>query len=220
MTNPDTPQPAMQTEDAGDSPKDICERLRAVFVVGNEDRFSAYDEYGGREKHVHRLAYSPTPVMLEAAAEIERLRAELKKVKSFEYFQVCAAHWRGIDDRDCCEECQGSGRKGYANTATWRGGIGGQVTTNSVCDKCWGSGEKHRPWTSWRKKEGLERKANQARQDALEEAAAAAEKYAEEANKAAEEAEDIEEGWQASCESSAASTLAERIRALKEAPND
>lgn len=56
MTNPDTPQPAIQTEDVGDSPKDICERLR---------------EY--------RAFVSPESrtLNLEAAAEIERLQEAL-----------------------------------------------------------------------------------------------------------------------------------------------
>ncbi len=50
--------------------------------------------------------------------------------------------WRGVDDP--CETCQGSGVKVYSSTATWGGGMGGSMMTKDVCDKCWGSGDKHR----------------------------------------------------------------------------
>lgn len=60
--------------------------------------------------------------------------------------------WRGIDgDRDQpCPACAGSGKRSYASTATWRGGIGGQAITVDVCDRCWGSGVKDKPWPSHR----------------------------------------------------------------------
>jgi len=44
-----------------------------------------------------------------------------------------------------CSECGGSGEKAYGSTATFTGGIGGQMITNSVCDKCWGSGDSKNP---------------------------------------------------------------------------
>ncbi|VVB53302.1 Uncharacterised protein [uncultured archaeon] len=50
-----------------------------------------------------------------------------------------------------CPKCQGWGSKTYSSTATWRGGIGGQVMTTDVCDKCWGSGDATKPWTDLRK---------------------------------------------------------------------
>lgn len=56
--------------------------------------------------------------------------------------------WRGVDYP--CEECQGSGKKVYGSTATFWGGIGGAAMTTSVCDKCWGSGDKYRLWKSWK----------------------------------------------------------------------
>lgn len=62
-----------------------------------------------------------------------------------------------LEEGDVCEECNGSGYKTYGSSSTWRGGIGGQTLTTSVCDKCWGSGSKSRPWPSWRKYEELER---------------------------------------------------------------
>ncbi len=55
-----------------------------------------------------------------------------------------------IEDGDFCEDCSGSGYKIYGDTSTWRGGIGGAAMTTDVCDKCWGSGSKRRPWPSHR----------------------------------------------------------------------
>ena len=53
--------------------------------------------------------------------------------------------WRHIDYDDACPKCDGSGRRSYASTATWRGGIGGQAITADVCDVCWGSGSRRQP---------------------------------------------------------------------------
>ena len=52
--------------------------------------------------------------------------------------------WRNLSIDEICKNCQGSGIKTYANTATWRGGIGGQQLTKDICDKCWGTGSKVR----------------------------------------------------------------------------
>ena len=61
--------------------------------------------------------------------------------------------WRGIDIamNKPCDKCDGSGVRSYASTSTWRGGIGGMMVTLDVCDFCWGSGVKEKPWPSWRK---------------------------------------------------------------------
>ena len=56
--------------------------------------------------------------------------------------------WRGIEMP--CEECGGTGKKTYGSTATFWGGIGGAAMTTSVCDRCWGSGDKYHPWKSWK----------------------------------------------------------------------
>ena len=61
---------------------------------------------------------------------------------------------RGIEDP--CERCHGTGVRVYSNTATWRGGIGGNMFTSGVCDKCWGSGDKHKPWLDLRTLESRE----------------------------------------------------------------
>jgi hypothetical protein len=60
--------------------------------------------------------------------------------------------WRGIDPDFgmVCSSCSGSGVKSYGSTSTWRGGIGGQMITTDVCDKCWGSGNAHCAWPSHR----------------------------------------------------------------------
>ena len=39
-----------------------------------------------------------------------------------------------------CQRCGGAGERAYADSTTWRGGIGGQTITASVCDGCWGTG--------------------------------------------------------------------------------
>lgn len=61
------------------------------------------------------------------------------------------AHDAELDNR--CDRCRGLGRRVYGSTATWRGGIGGQMMTEGVCDKCWGSGDATRPYPSWRERE-------------------------------------------------------------------
>ena len=58
--------------------------------------------------------------------------------------------WRGIEPGNACQTCSGSGKRTYANTTTWRGGIGGQAMTTDVCDRCWGSGDKTWTWLNLR----------------------------------------------------------------------
>lgn len=55
---------------------------------------------------------------------------------------------REIEPEDRCAACGGSGILIYGSTATWHGGVGGQAMTSDVCNKCWGSGDKHTPWPS------------------------------------------------------------------------
>lgn len=50
--------------------------------------------------------------------------------------------WRGVEDP--CKACAGAGVRSYGSTSTWRGGIGGQMITQDVCDTCWGTGDEHR----------------------------------------------------------------------------
>jgi DnaJ-class molecular chaperone len=44
-----------------------------------------------------------------------------------------------------CIRCNGSGTIVYGSGATWRGGIGGSMMTEDVCNKCWGSGDEKNP---------------------------------------------------------------------------
>jgi hypothetical protein len=75
--------------------------------------------------------------------------------------------WRGIEKP--CDECGGRGSKAYSNTATWRGGVGGQMVTEGVCSACWGSGDALRKGADLRKLGG-ELSAAQARVGELEKA--------------------------------------------------
>jgi hypothetical protein len=67
--------------------------------------------------------------------------------------------WRGLSHGVACPNCNGAGRTCYGSTATWRGGMGGQAVTWGVCDKCWGSGDKFRPWPSHRVFEAMQQAA-------------------------------------------------------------
>lgn len=71
--------------------------------------------------------------------------------------------WRGVEQP--CAACRGTGWKMYANTSTWRGGIGGNAMTRGQCDRCWGSGDEDRPWTNLRQME--ERHAKERARSAL-----------------------------------------------------
>lgn len=64
----------------------------------------------------------------------------------YEEFNKYALEWRNIEDP--CDECSGSGITSYSDTSTYFGGIGGQMITNAVCNKCWGSGDKTKTWPS------------------------------------------------------------------------
>jgi len=57
-------------------------------------------------------------------------------------------YWRGIEN--ICPACGGAGVRAYGSTSTWHGGIGGQMITGGICDKCWGSGDDQRPWLNLR----------------------------------------------------------------------
>lgn len=76
----------------------------------------------------------------------------MSKLKSDDLYRRML-EWRGIDPDldDVCPDCGGSGIKTYGNTATWLGGIGGQMLTDAVCDNCWGSGKLNRKGVDLRK---------------------------------------------------------------------
>ena len=72
-----------------------------------------------------------------------------------EQFVEQAQLWRGVDPEHACSRCGGAGTRAYGDTSTYRGGVGGQMITNGPCDKCWGSGDEHRPWPSHRMIDGM-----------------------------------------------------------------
>jgi hypothetical protein len=88
---------------------------------------------------------------VEAADEIERLRGIRENLNRY----MPTARLDLVDEERCCSECQGSGIKTYATSATWRGGSGGMTLTTDVCNTCWGSGDANRPWPSHREIERL-----------------------------------------------------------------
>lgn len=86
-------------------------------------------------------------------------------------FHYEAVEWRGIEFDNVCTECTGSGYTVYGNTTTYHRGAGGQAITTSVCNICWGSGDKSRPWTSWLKIEGIQRQLELLKTDDAEQRA-------------------------------------------------
>lgn len=79
----------------------------------------------------------------EARGEVATLRAQVTDLTDPDNRLRALLDWRGVTVP--CKVCFGSGRRSYANSATWRGGGGGQMMTDDVCDACWGSGDAERP---------------------------------------------------------------------------
>ena len=91
------------------------------------------------------------------SGRIQSMARELLRLRKYIDEVSASSRVHDVAPADMCRECGGSGYKVYGSTATWRGGIGGQAMTSSVCDYCWGSGPNSNPWPSWRKYEELER---------------------------------------------------------------
>lgn len=73
----------------------------------------------------------------------------MKPLSTTEEFLDAALNWRCITPGEQCQNCGGAGKLAYGSTATWRrSGIGGAAITVDVCNSCWGSGDRHRPWPS------------------------------------------------------------------------
>lgn len=66
------------------------------------------------------------------------------KDQMWQYF----LEWREVEVP--CEGCGGTGKRQYGSTSTWRGGFGGQAMAVDICDRCWGSGDKTRPFRNLR----------------------------------------------------------------------
>lgn len=103
------------------------------------------------------LSATPTPAPVASpCSECEQLRkrvAELEKLRLEQLWD-----WRGIEKP--CDRCGGAGVRAYGSTATWHGGVGGQMITSAVCDKCWGSGDEV-AWVSHREVSVLRAKLTQ-----------------------------------------------------------
>lgn len=99
-----------------------CEPLSEAELDELFERYERGDDFSGSE--VARMFVT----LDRATSEGDGLHARLLR-------------WRDV--RDPCEKCAGSGQRMYGSTATWRGGVGGCVTTRDVCDVCWGTGDRY-----------------------------------------------------------------------------
>lgn len=121
----------------------------SVVAAANAGRRALYEAGCERYRTAFRNAEQRE---LAALAELDEARAEIKELRaSIEKYRdpVNHLHWRGV--MNPCKTCSGSGVRMYGSTSTWHGGPGGQMFTNGVCDRCWGSGEADQPWTNLRK---------------------------------------------------------------------
>ena len=115
------------------------------------------DEYSGEEFRFNGDDYTVIDLLEITArntrnAEVERLRKQIHELQNQrEHMYDTMLQWRGIEREngdEPCRGCNGSGVRAYGNTTTWRGGVGGQVITSDVCDKCWGSGNSENVWVN------------------------------------------------------------------------
>ena len=80
------------------------------------------------------------------SVELERVTAERDEARAQRDAYALDVNPYLPEPEDRCTSCSGHGKRTYGSTATWRGGLGGQMMTNGVCDGCWGSGDRHNPW--------------------------------------------------------------------------
>jgi hypothetical protein len=81
-----------------------------------------------------RSSLPPFSELDAAADELDRLHAEVERL--LEYLS------NPLQAEKPCGRCNGRGRRAYASTATFWGGLGGASITDGVCDGCWGSGDE------------------------------------------------------------------------------
>ena len=116
-----------------------------------EDRYDDGNVCLAGKHNALLIAAAPEMARLlgQLADELERLSSDWRDRC---YQEMLAA--RGIDfPDDACPRCKGTGVRLYPDTTTWRGGVGGQIVTRDVCDKCWGSGDRNVKWADLRKLE-------------------------------------------------------------------
>ena len=104
-----------------------------------------------RDLRIEELNTKILEMGYEAIADGKRI-AELEK-STGEIIQDILIQSRDIEK--VCSSCLGWGIKAYGDTSTWGKGIGGQMMTSDVCDKCWGSGDESKPWKSWKELQSL-----------------------------------------------------------------
>ncbi len=88
--------------------------------------------------------------ILALCARVRELEAELEELRG-PGMLATFLEWRDI--KKVCggtSGCGGTGRKCYGSGSTWHGGTSGQVATEDICDRCWGSGDVDRPGANLR----------------------------------------------------------------------
>lgn len=111
---------------------DSAEPWLSAAEVEKERQFFA--QRFREEQHPEGVARRALQRMTHAIDDEERTRILVQEIKA-------GRHGGSV----LCDRCQGLGERAYANTTTWRGGIGGQAITAGVCDGCWGSGWSDAP---------------------------------------------------------------------------
>lgn len=127
-----------------------------VDAVGGSD---VHGEHSNVNCPWHRaLEYIETQQweLEQANARIAALEAERDDIKADRDMRrdgelESFLNWRGIELGNECETCQGAGVYTYGSTSTWRMTAGGQMMTTGTCDKCWGSGDRHKKGIDLRK---------------------------------------------------------------------
>ena len=107
------------------------------------------------QAHHTQLGYYPTQydaakVAFAAGREAERAAIKPCPLHDSARLLEFIVDMRGIRG-NICKTCDGWGVYAYPTTATWHGGIGGQMFTSDVCDECWGSGDITYPWPNRRR---------------------------------------------------------------------
>ena len=118
----------------GDFCKACDYSLEGCLEHGQQSTCASYKEALRQKKIVAKAQLAKVLPLIEQARQ--------------EGYETALAYIKGIESP--CPACGGIGQRAYASTATWHGGIGGQMITNGICDRCWGSGDDNRHWINLR----------------------------------------------------------------------
>ena len=91
------------------------------------------------------------PAVIKLLEEIDNLKDKITSI-TINYVLL------NIPIKTRCIKCNGTGTVLYGSTSTFLGGIGGQMMTEGVCDRCWGTGRKDKTGVNLKKL--LEENAN------------------------------------------------------------